>query len=382
MSIDFYDRKKLYQEVWAESVTVVAKRYGVSDVAIKKACKKLKVPTPGRGYWQQVKAGAEFRRPPLPKFDAPLIQHIGNSPDQVKFREDQESMKAKIPIKKPSSITVPEKLLHPHPLLAEAAEAFKKNRPGEREQNPVRHFGGKHLDIYVAKNSVDRAFRIMDTVLKALTSEGYTFRYDERQHNSGVVIEGELLFFRLREHINQVPHIKTAEEIAALKRNEWSHVPVYDHIPTGELKLSIEYYPYLPRKSWADGKKHQVEEYIAEFIAGIKMAAAHAKIETERRREEKIRQLEAEERWRIAEKRRDAELEKFTELEKRASDWQRAQTLIQYVDALEASLAVTLSDAEAKEKSGYIAWAREKIDWLNRLVGRKDEWLGYRKAGG
>ena len=32
--------------------------------------------------------------------------------------------------------------------------------------------------------------------------------------------------------------------------------------------------------------------------------------------------------------------------------------------------------------AGYIAWARAKIDWLNPLVGRKDEWLGYRKAGG
>lgn len=122
-------------------------------------------------------------------------------------------------------------------------------------QNPVRHFGGKHLDIYVAKNSVERAFRIMDIVLKSLTSEGYTFRYDESQHNSGVLIDGELLYFSLREHSKQVPHIKTAEEIAELKKYSWSHVPVYDHIPTGELKLSIEYYPYLPRKSWAVGNQ-------------------------------------------------------------------------------------------------------------------------------
>jgi len=56
--------------------------------------------------------------------------------------------------------------------------------------------------------------------------------------------------------------------------------------------------------------------------------------------------------------------------------------LIRYVDALEASLPVKLSEAEAKEKSGYIAWARAKIDWLNPLVGRKDEWLGCRKPGG
>jgi len=95
----------------------------------------------------------------------------------------------------------------------------------------------------------------MDIVLKSLTSEGYTFRYDESQHNSGVLIDGELMYFSLREHSKQVPHIKTAEEIAELKKYSWSHVPVYDHIPTGELKLSIEYYTYLPRKSWAVGNQ-------------------------------------------------------------------------------------------------------------------------------
>ena len=42
-----YDREKLYQEVWSEPMTAVAKRYGVSDVALKKACRKLNVSNPG-----------------------------------------------------------------------------------------------------------------------------------------------------------------------------------------------------------------------------------------------------------------------------------------------------------------------------------------------
>ncbi|NLB96602.1 MAG: hypothetical protein GX785_12955, partial [Armatimonadetes bacterium] len=36
-----YERDKLYEEVWSEPVTAVAKRYGVSDVAIHKTCKRL-----------------------------------------------------------------------------------------------------------------------------------------------------------------------------------------------------------------------------------------------------------------------------------------------------------------------------------------------------
>jgi hypothetical protein len=46
-----WNREELYEKVWSEPVTKVAKGYGVSDVALAKACRKLKVPVPGRGYW-------------------------------------------------------------------------------------------------------------------------------------------------------------------------------------------------------------------------------------------------------------------------------------------------------------------------------------------
>ena len=36
-----YEREKLYKEVWNEPVSTVAKRYGVSDVAIRKICKSM-----------------------------------------------------------------------------------------------------------------------------------------------------------------------------------------------------------------------------------------------------------------------------------------------------------------------------------------------------
>jgi hypothetical protein len=49
----------------------VAKRYGVSDVAIAKACALLAIPKPPRGYWAKKTAGQELlARPPLPKREA------------------------------------------------------------------------------------------------------------------------------------------------------------------------------------------------------------------------------------------------------------------------------------------------------------------------
>jgi len=66
-----YQREKLYDEVWKEPVLVVAKRYGVSEVALAKACRKLAVPVPPRGYWTRVRAGWKpLPSPPLPPYES------------------------------------------------------------------------------------------------------------------------------------------------------------------------------------------------------------------------------------------------------------------------------------------------------------------------
>lgn len=65
-----YNREKLYEEVWAEPMLKVAARYGVSDVALAKTCRKFRVPVPGRGYWAKKAAGKNVKaRPPLPAME-------------------------------------------------------------------------------------------------------------------------------------------------------------------------------------------------------------------------------------------------------------------------------------------------------------------------
>lgn len=46
-----WDREVLDKEVWVEPIRQLAKKYGVSDVAIHKRCKKMGIKLPGRGYW-------------------------------------------------------------------------------------------------------------------------------------------------------------------------------------------------------------------------------------------------------------------------------------------------------------------------------------------
>ena len=59
-------RKELYDKVWSQPVQTLAQEYGISDVGLKKICKRRDIPTPGLGYWAKVAHGKTVRRTPLP----------------------------------------------------------------------------------------------------------------------------------------------------------------------------------------------------------------------------------------------------------------------------------------------------------------------------
>ena len=66
-SVARYDRDELYEKVWAQPIQQLAEEYGVSNVTLAKACKRRRVPVPGRGYWAKKAAGKPVPiRPPLP----------------------------------------------------------------------------------------------------------------------------------------------------------------------------------------------------------------------------------------------------------------------------------------------------------------------------
>lgn len=58
-------REDLYELVWSKPMVELAQDLGLSDVALAKRCRKLRVPVPGRGYWARVAAGQEPRQPTL-----------------------------------------------------------------------------------------------------------------------------------------------------------------------------------------------------------------------------------------------------------------------------------------------------------------------------
>lgn len=77
-------REELFERVWTEPVWNLAKEWGLSDRGLAKACGRLEVPLPSRGYWAKVQAGQRPRRPKLPE--------LSNQPEEIVIRVPHETM--------------------------------------------------------------------------------------------------------------------------------------------------------------------------------------------------------------------------------------------------------------------------------------------------
>jgi len=60
------DRQKLFERVWTVPVETLATEWGLSGRGLAKACTRLRIPVPPRGYWARVAAGQRPARPRLP----------------------------------------------------------------------------------------------------------------------------------------------------------------------------------------------------------------------------------------------------------------------------------------------------------------------------
>lgn len=50
-------REEPHEKLWITPATKLAKEFGISDVTLGKICKKLNIPKPYPGYWQQLAVG-------------------------------------------------------------------------------------------------------------------------------------------------------------------------------------------------------------------------------------------------------------------------------------------------------------------------------------
>ena len=81
-----FTREELYELVWSNPMSKLAKRLGVSDVGLAKACRRADIPLPGVGYWAKLQYGKKVQRILLPP-STPKTPALVHKPRPVELAE-------------------------------------------------------------------------------------------------------------------------------------------------------------------------------------------------------------------------------------------------------------------------------------------------------
>lgn len=172
-------REQLYQEVWAEPMTSVAARYGVSSSFLARVCAALNVPRPPRGYWAQLAVGKAAKAPPLPS---------AKPGDQQEWSRDGSvrhvAPGATVP---PSGRTRRQSREGPrpavHPLVAAAKSQFDKVRVSRDDYlKPTKQLV---VDVFTTKPAHVAALELANVLFLALEGRGHQVTLspkDQRLH--------------------------------------------------------------------------------------------------------------------------------------------------------------------------------------------------------
>lgn len=164
-------REQLYAEVWAEPMTRVAVRYGVSSSFMARVCTAMNVPRPDVGYWTKLEFGKPVSKPPLPDarpFDMQAWAPGMAFPNKPVLKPAAPVLAVKkVRVSKKSAVTGPRM----HRLLRDIRshfEAGRENRNGYFRPNK------KTLsDVVVSKASLPAAVQLANQLYLAFEDMGH-----------------------------------------------------------------------------------------------------------------------------------------------------------------------------------------------------------------
>lgn len=339
-------REELHSLVWSEPLTKLALRYDLTGTGLSKICKRHRIPTPGRGYWQKLRHGKRVRRTPLRplpegKGDRPI--RLGKptprtaAPEQLEDMSGPVADQRRFESREENRIMVKDHLRGSHPLIRQTRDAWKAGR--SRNSHTRRDRSRPILDIKVSRSSERRALLIMNALLKALEDRGFPVRIAEQRGENPTVatVHGEDVAFCMEERRKRVE--RTAEEMGRTVFSWDKDRTFYDLEYTGRLTLKITTWQARGgRRSWTDGKVQRVENCLNDFVVAV--VATGEKVKAWRQqREEEARRRERARRERLEQERREQlERERIEELRRQVVAWEWSRRISQYLNALDDPL--------------------------------------------
>lgn len=389
------EREKLYNEVWAEPIAIVAQRYNISDTGLSKHCMRFGIPLPYRGYWAKINGGATLQKPSLPAVTGELRKYVRNY--AIKYRTDIDTLtdselmsdeefnllreETKTFIRELcSNIQVKSQLRDPHNLIEEHKEEVVYRRKRDKELKQA-SFNSKYytsvkskyrdnkpiLPINVRGSNINRVYRILDSIIKTLKEmEGYTQVSIEAGEDTGYFAVMRADFhFKIREEVKKKETAKNDDTqfylVLTMSASSW-----FEKASSQEMEFK-------------DTNDELLEDQVGKIIYSMFVVAnrLYALDLLEARKQN--REWEEQERLKRLEQMRKGELKELKLLEEISYDWDKAQRIRRFADDIESKVN-TYTDKEKKEKIlDWIKWARDKADWIDPLIEKEDEILGKSK---
>jgi hypothetical protein len=346
-------RGKLYDEVWAEPMTSLAVKYGISDVGLRKICKKMQIPLPPQGY--HLRKSKQQKQPLKVCSEVPQEYNIHISiPGPTKIQSEDFIPEVAFEKRTENRIRVPAKLVRPHHITLLVSRAMEKQEPDS--------YGRIGLQaVSISPSSTTRVLRLIDAFIKALEKRP-SLRVLQRENTRDIQIEvlGERISIQFFEQAKRKIHEPTSEE---QKRKEWWPIPKYDFFPSGELEVrAVRTYPEV---LFRENGRRRLEDNLNQVV--IRLIEFVLREKENRLQKEK----DFEERRLAEEKRKDLfeaiQLEKrrVHDLEVEAENWQRATKIRAYIEAVKN---MAKEDPKSDSLTTWFSWAQQQADRLDPLM--------------
>jgi len=361
-----FKRDDLYEEVWSQPIIKLAQKYSISDVGLAKICKKLKIPLPGRGYWQK----GQNKRVPLPplKVGDLTTYTLRRERQDVLPLDDVQTRQAEelIDQLQTEKIKVPSRLVSSHPVVSRTKLALEAAKPDLNGR--VSPWSDKSaFYVSVSKKAISRTMRILDALLKEFDARGFNISIEGERRYTYVRVLGQKIEISLCELNNKIEREFTESQKKELLESPWKYKK-HEYVPSGRLELSMKNLNYWGslRHKWADGKKQQLEDCLNDFMIGLIRASVVLRSvqlkwerEEKQRREQELKRIEEERKQR-------EEKERLEALLREVDQWNKSRRIREYVEAVRHWLI---------QRDGIISPGSKADNWLSwaaRLADRFD----------
>jgi hypothetical protein len=251
-------RAEFYILIWTTPIRRLFKEYHLTEETLAGRCARFHIPNPLSVSGSEVRAGSFAGPPPLPDCNDPRCQVIRLDRYLYPHIEEEElcdEFRSLLAAEADPGrrIIVPDVLLRPvHPLVGKARYLLLNLSDSRRKflKLPVVDRRGC-LDLTVTRASLDRAFRIWDTLIKALEKRGHSVAV-VRSGTTQVTILGERITIKMDEVDGRRP---------------------------GRLGLALwKIWAFDFDRRWRDHRRERLEDSLNSFMAGLVNAAGRQRL--------------------------------------------------------------------------------------------------------